>query len=105
MIKFRPGVEVVTKEPFVVVAPGLELGSHRFQLVVVDDRGRRSRPTFHYILLYKRERPALKKDSGKEKKPKPPAQPKKAAGTEKKRKPATQPKKDPNKSKKPRKKI
>ena len=48
---FKPNVPVETREPVVVVEPPLSPGRHRFQLVVVDDRGRESEPAFVVVLV------------------------------------------------------
>ena len=42
---FTPNKPVETNEAKIVVDPGLPAGRHRFQLVVVNRRGQRSRPT------------------------------------------------------------
>ena len=39
---FRPNEPIVTEEPTVVVDGGLPEGTHRFQLVVINDRGQQS---------------------------------------------------------------
>jgi hypothetical protein len=44
MVAFVQGRAVTTREPTVVVDPGLPVGAHRFQLVAVDTAGLRSRP-------------------------------------------------------------
>jgi len=44
MSQFKPGVPVVTEAPRVSVDAGLRPGRHRFQLMVLDDNGRRSKP-------------------------------------------------------------
>jgi hypothetical protein len=44
MTTFVKGRTVETAEPVVVVDAGLSVGTHRFQLVVVSNDGRRSAP-------------------------------------------------------------
>ena len=44
MVAFVQGRAVTTRLPTVVVDPGLRSGAHRFQLVVIDMAGLRSRP-------------------------------------------------------------
>ena len=44
MVAFVPGRAVTTRVPAVLVDPGLPAGLHRFQLVVIDTAGLRSRP-------------------------------------------------------------
>jgi hypothetical protein len=44
MPRFLPGQPIATEQPDIVVDPGLPVGRHRFQLVVVDDQGNRSAP-------------------------------------------------------------
>ena len=44
MVAFVPGRAVTTRVPVVLVDPGLPVGVHRFQLVVIDTAGLRSRP-------------------------------------------------------------
>lgn len=44
MAKFTPGVTVKTTSPFVTVDPGLRPGTYRFELVVVNQIGLRSKP-------------------------------------------------------------
>lgn len=44
MTRFVPNQPVVTADPAVTVDAGLTVGSHEFQLVVVDDSGNRSQP-------------------------------------------------------------
>lgn len=43
-MKFRPNEPVATREARVVVDAGLPVGRHRFQLVVINERGQRSKP-------------------------------------------------------------
>lgn len=43
-MKLTPNQPVVTREPKLVVDAGLPGGRYRFRLVVVDDRGRPSKP-------------------------------------------------------------
>ena len=44
MARFALNQTIETAEPTIAVDPGLPPGRHRFQLVVIDDAGRRSRP-------------------------------------------------------------
>ena len=44
MAVFVPGRAITTRVPTITVDPGMTIGSHRFQLVVVDSAGQRSRP-------------------------------------------------------------
>ena len=44
MATFLPGRSITTEQPFIEVDPGLSVGRHRFQLVVVDAQGNRSAP-------------------------------------------------------------
>ena len=44
MTQFVVNKPVTTREPFVTVDGGLPVGTHRFQLVVVDSAGNESRP-------------------------------------------------------------
>jgi hypothetical protein len=44
MARFVLNQTIETAEPTIAVDPGLPPGRHRFQLVVIDDAGRRSRP-------------------------------------------------------------
>lgn len=44
MAAFKPGQTIVTEEPVIVVDGGLEPGTLRFQLVVVNERGVESLP-------------------------------------------------------------
>ena len=44
MARFALNQTIETGAPTIAVDPGLPLGRHRFQLVVIDDAGRRSRP-------------------------------------------------------------
>jgi hypothetical protein len=44
MARFVLNQTIETAEPTIAVDPGLPLGRHRFQLVVIDAAGRRSRP-------------------------------------------------------------
>jgi hypothetical protein len=43
-MRFEPNVPVELREPSVVVDAGLPPGQHRFQLVVVNLRGKHSKP-------------------------------------------------------------
>ena len=43
-MKFTPNEPIETEEPTIAVDPGLPVGLHRFQLVVVNDRGQKSEP-------------------------------------------------------------
>jgi hypothetical protein len=54
-MEFRPGRPVVTETPIVVVDPGLPPGRHRFQLKVVGEGGRRSKPA-HLVVTVLPER-------------------------------------------------
>ncbi len=44
MAAFVQGRPLTTREPVITVDAGLAIGTHRFQLVVVDSDGLRSRP-------------------------------------------------------------
>jgi hypothetical protein len=44
MARFVLNQTIETADPTIAVDPGLPPGRHRFQLVVIDDAGRRSRP-------------------------------------------------------------
>lgn len=44
MAVFVPGRPITTREPVISVDAGMTIGSHRFELVVVDSAGLRSRP-------------------------------------------------------------
>ena len=44
MPRFEPGISITTREPTIVVDPGLPAGSHTFRLVVVDSSGNTSVP-------------------------------------------------------------
>jgi hypothetical protein len=44
MVQFAPNQTIETAEPTITVDAGLPLGQHRFQLVVIDAAGNRSRP-------------------------------------------------------------
>ena len=61
MPEFKPNQPIVQKEPVVKVdvpatAP-LPLGANRFRLVVVDDAGNESEPTFLEVVVRDQERP------------------------------------------------
>jgi hypothetical protein len=43
-MKFTPNKPIETKDSTITVDRGLSVGSHRFRLVVENDRGQRSRP-------------------------------------------------------------
>ena len=55
-MRFEPGVPFRSRNPTVVVDPGLELGRHRFELVVVNARGERSQPTVVTVTVIERTR-------------------------------------------------
>jgi len=57
MAKFRRNEPVETKEPFVKVENLLEPGIYRFQLVVVNDKGKQSPPAEQEVRIVK-ARPA-----------------------------------------------
>jgi hypothetical protein len=44
MAKFVVGRPLTTREPAIVVDPGLPAGAHRFELVVIGASGRKSTP-------------------------------------------------------------
>lgn len=50
MPKFTPKIPVVTATP-VVEVEGLPAGQHRFQLVVEDESGNRSQPSFGVVTV------------------------------------------------------
>lgn len=54
MAKFFPNKPVETRTPKVVVDAGLKPGRYRFELVVVDDQGNKSKPSS--IIVEIRER-------------------------------------------------
>lgn len=56
-MRFRPNVPVETMRPTVVVDGGLEPGRYRFQLVVVDAAGNRSRPAYAVVTVAPRRMP------------------------------------------------
>ena len=54
MARFRLNQTVTTREPFVQVDAGLEPGTYRFRLVVVDEQGNRSQPAFADVVVRER---------------------------------------------------
>lgn len=54
-MQFRPNEPIETEEPTVVVDGDLPEGTHRFQLVVINDRGQRSRPTEIVVTITRRQ--------------------------------------------------
>ena len=56
-MRFTPNQPIVTDEPRVAVDPGLPVGIHRFQLVVVNDRGQRSEPAEVVVVISRRGLP------------------------------------------------
>ena len=54
MTTFVKGRTVETAEPVVVVDAGLSVGTHRFQLVVVSNNGRRSAPEAVDVVVSRR---------------------------------------------------
>ena len=54
MAKFRLNQPVTTRESIVRVDAGLESGTHRFRLVVVDEQGNRSKPAFAEVVVRER---------------------------------------------------
>jgi len=63
MAEFKPNVPVVQDNPQVTVdirrGKALPVGNHRFQLVVVDDAGNESEPTFLDIIVKDSARPTV----------------------------------------------
>jgi hypothetical protein len=51
MAKFVPGQPITTDQPFIDVDAGLSVGTHRFQLVVVDAQGNRSAPDIQTVTV------------------------------------------------------
>jgi len=51
MAKFVPGQPIATDQPFIDVDAGLSVGTHRFQLVVVDAEGNRSAPDIQTVTV------------------------------------------------------
>src|SRR5574338_627852 len=56
MASFAVGQPITTREPTIAVDPGLTLGQHRFQLVVVDSAGLRSAPAVAVVSV---QRPVI----------------------------------------------
>ncbi|MDH5666843.1 MAG: hypothetical protein OEY86_02380 [Nitrospira sp.] len=54
MAKFVPGRPITTEQPFIDVDAGLSVGTHRFQLVVVDTQGNRSAPDIQVVTVVRR---------------------------------------------------
>jgi hypothetical protein len=48
---FVPGRPITTDQPVIDVDPGLSVGTHRFQLVVVDAQGNRSAPDIQVVTV------------------------------------------------------
>jgi hypothetical protein len=48
---FVPGRPITTDQPFIEVDAGLPVGTHRFQLVVVDAQGNQSRPDIRAVTV------------------------------------------------------
>jgi hypothetical protein len=48
---FVPGRPITTEQPFIDVDAGLSVGTHRFQLVVVDAQGNRSVPDVQTVII------------------------------------------------------
>lgn len=57
MTQFITGQTVAQSDPVVVVDPSLPPGMHRFQLVVVDDSGNLSEPTFIEVIVQDNAKP------------------------------------------------
>lgn len=61
MPEFKPNQPIVQKDPLVKVdvpaAAPLPLGANRFRLIVVDDAGNESEPTFLDVVVRDQERP------------------------------------------------
>lgn len=51
MATFVPGRPITTDQPFIDVESGLSVGTHRFQLVVVDAQGNRSAPDVQAVTV------------------------------------------------------
>lgn len=51
MAAFTPGQPIMTAEPVIDVDAGLSVGTHRFQLVVVDAQGNRSLPDIQTVTI------------------------------------------------------
>lgn len=51
MARFVPGRPITTDQPFIDVDPGLSVGTHRFQLVVVDAQGNQSVPDIQAVTV------------------------------------------------------
>ena len=51
MARFVRSRRVETRAPIVTVDAGLPLGKHRFQLIVIDDAGNRSRPAEIEVII------------------------------------------------------
>lgn len=51
MAAFVPGRPITTDQPFIDVDAGLSVGTHRFQLVVVDAEGNRSAPDVRTVTI------------------------------------------------------
>lgn len=51
MATFVPGRSITTDQPFIDVDAGLSVGTHRFQLVVVDAQGNRSAPDVQTVTI------------------------------------------------------
>jgi len=51
MAKFVRGQPIATDQPFIDVDAGLSVGTHRFQLVVVDAQGNRSAPDIQTVTV------------------------------------------------------
>jgi hypothetical protein len=49
--RFVPGRPITTEQPFIDVDAGLSIGTHRFQLVVVDEQGNRSLPDIRTVTV------------------------------------------------------
>jgi len=50
---FVPGRPITTDQPFIDVDAGLSIGTHRFQLVVVDAQGNRSAPDIQTVTVFR----------------------------------------------------
>lgn len=51
MATFVPGRPITTDQPLIDVDAGLSVGTHRFQLVVVDTQGNRSAPDVQTVTI------------------------------------------------------